>query len=430
MDRLMQVGFAKVDITPAGPVPMAGYIARTSPSVGVHDPLFARCFLFYGEKERGAIVVFDLVGITTRWVEVIQRLAEEVADIPQANVLVACTHTHSGPAGFAGPPWSTDTSPFVEETLERLRSGLERAAEGAISVEVGVDARLVPGIGGHRTIPDRAVEQTLWTLIFRGEGGAHGVLANFPCHSTVLGADNFLLSGDLFGAATAMAERELGHESVVGITVGAAGDVSTRFTRRGQTFAEMERLGSRLGQAIVEATQYVEFHADVPLVFRRRSVWLPYKPLPSLDEVAQTVARLQEERARLRKKGQRGATLRVVETQLEGAKLLKDRVSNAEPVEGVEALLFGMRIGDAVLIGMPGEPFNELGWALRREWAGRFQVAVVGLAGGDLGYFPTREAVEEGWYEALASPFDWRATALIAQEAKRLVGELVGKEET
>lgn len=428
MDRLTRVGFVKVDITPTGPVPMAGYIARTSPSVGSHDPLFARCFLLYGEKESGAIVVLDLLGITTRWVEVIQRLVEELTAIPQANVLVACTHTHSGPAGFASPPWSTDSFPFVEETLERLRRELERAT--AIPVKVGVNARLVAGIGGHRTVPDRAVDQTLWTLVFRDKEGTHGVLANFPCHSTVLGADNLFLSGDLFGAASARVEQELGPGTVVAITVGAAGDVSTRFTRRGQTFAEVERLGSYLGQAIVKATQCVRFHVDIPFASRQRSVWLPYKSLPSLDEAAQIVAQLEEEQDRLRKEGRSRAVLRVVETRLEGAKLLEGLVLRAEPDEGVEAVLSGTRIGEAVLIGIPGEPFNELGWTLRREWAGRFQVAVAGLAGGDLGYFPTKEAVEEGWYEALGSPFDWQATTLIAKEARQLAGELMEKEET
>jgi len=425
MDRLTRVGFAKVNITPTGSVPMAGYIARTSPSVGVHDPLFARCFLLYGEEKHGAIVVLDLVGITAKWVKVIQRLTEEVADIPQANVLVACTHTHSGPAGFAAPPWSTGAFPFVEETLERLRSGLERAAAVAIPVEAGVEACLVPGIGGHRTIPNRAVDQTLWTLVFRGEGKTHGVLANFPCHSTILGADNLFLSGDLFGAASAVVEQKLGPGSVVAITVGAAGDVSTRFTRREQTFAEVERLGGRLGQAIMESIQRARLHADVSLAFSQRRVWLPYKALPPLEEVVQTVMRLQEEVASLRKRGQGEALLRVTETRLEGAKLLEALISKAKVAEGVEAVLFGIRIGSAVLIGVPGEPFNELGWALRREWAGRFQVALAGLTGGTLGYFPSREAVEKGWYEALGSPFDWQATALIAQEAKHLLQELL-----
>lgn len=431
MDHLMLAGFAKVDITPTGSVPMAGYIARTSPSVGVHDPLFARCFLLYGEKERGAIVVLDLLGITTRWVKVIQQLAEETADIPQANVLVTCTHTHSGPAGFTSLPWSTKAPPFVEETLERLRTGFELAAEAAIPVEVGINMRLVPAIGGHRTIPDRFVDQTLWTLAFRRKGRVSGVLANFPCHSTVLGADNLFISGDLFGAAAAEAEQELGPGTVVAITIGAAGDVSTRFTRREQTFAEVKRLGSRLGKAVVGATRHMEYHTNVPLIFQRRRVWLPYKALPSLGEVAQTVTQLKEQLAHLRKKGQREAALRVIETRLEGAKLLESLVLKAEPVRGVEAELFGIRIGAAVLIGVPGEPFNELGWVLRQKWTTRgFHVAVAGLSGGDLGYFPTREAVEESWYEALSSPFDWWATALIAQKAEQLVEELVGKEET
>ncbi len=43
--------------------------------------------------------------------------------------------------------------------------------------------------------------------------------------------------------------------------------------------------------------------------------------------------------------------------------------------------LQGLRLGDAVLVGIPGEPFAETGLGIKKDWP-QIQVMVVGYANG------------------------------------------------
>ncbi|SVC21645.1 uncharacterized protein METZ01_LOCUS274499, partial [marine metagenome] len=51
----MSVGVAKVDVTPKGPVLLAGYGGRTAENQGVDTPLWARA-LVIGDEKRVAVV--------------------------------------------------------------------------------------------------------------------------------------------------------------------------------------------------------------------------------------------------------------------------------------------------------------------------------------------------------------------------------------
>ena len=59
----MQAGSAKVDITPPKGVPMGGYLARTQPADGIHDPLFARALVLDDGRLRVAVVCCALLAL-------------------------------------------------------------------------------------------------------------------------------------------------------------------------------------------------------------------------------------------------------------------------------------------------------------------------------------------------------------------------------
>src|SRR5947207_13505514 len=69
----LKAGVGRVDITPAGPIWMSGYAARTHPSDGVLIPLWAKALAIEsGPGRRIVIVSTDVVGIP-------RAVADEVA---------------------------------------------------------------------------------------------------------------------------------------------------------------------------------------------------------------------------------------------------------------------------------------------------------------------------------------------------------------
>ena len=83
-----------------------------------------------------------------------------------------------------------------------------------------------------------------------------------------------------------------------------------------------------------------------------------------------------------------------------------------------------IRIGDIALLSVEGEPFAEIG--LRIAEASPFPHTLFsGYSNGGFGYIPTREAIQEGGYEAIqGSPYSGGAADVVVDQGLKLLGEL------
>src|SRR6185369_17390887 len=97
-DAAWKAGFASVRITPASPIPLAGYAGRSAPFEGVAHELFVKALaLEDGGGRRALLVTADHIG----WgAEISTPLAEELVRrtrLPREAILLNASHTHSGP---------------------------------------------------------------------------------------------------------------------------------------------------------------------------------------------------------------------------------------------------------------------------------------------------------------------------------------------
>ena len=81
-----------------------------------------------------------------------------------------------------------------------------------------------------------------------------------------------------------------------------------------------------------------------------------------------------------------------------------------------------MRIGDGVIITAPGEPFTEIGMAVKQRSPGR-PTLYAGYTNGAVGYFPTPAAYPEGGYEPVFSNRSYGRPAPMAPACERLLVE-------
>ena len=94
----LNVGLAKVVITPEIPVRLTGYSSRDFPFEGVQHELWAKAMAF-GDAKKGyrIIITVDLLGIPHKVTEQVRdALAKEIGILP-ANLSICASHTHSGP---------------------------------------------------------------------------------------------------------------------------------------------------------------------------------------------------------------------------------------------------------------------------------------------------------------------------------------------
>ncbi len=96
----MLAGASKLDMTPDGPVWMEAMI-REHKSQGIHDRLSARCLALSSSadpREVVAIVSLDLCAVGSETARAAKDRIRDMAGIRSDRMIVAATHTHSGPA--------------------------------------------------------------------------------------------------------------------------------------------------------------------------------------------------------------------------------------------------------------------------------------------------------------------------------------------
>jgi hypothetical protein len=248
-------GAAVVDITPPPGLMMCGYAARTEPASGTHDPLTARA-LVIGDT---AIVVADVLGFHEDSCARIRARSGFADD----HVVVIATHTHGGPMPMPGRGGGDADPAFLQQLEDGCVDAIRLAADRRRPARLSAGNGANPGIAFNRRRDGGLIDPTVPVLRVEAEDGtvlavafAHG------CHPVVLGAGNRLYTADfLYYARSAI---EAAHPGAVALFLpGASGDVSTGHspessistdTPPDRTYAEAERLGTKLARSVLAAS--------------------------------------------------------------------------------------------------------------------------------------------------------------------------------
>src|SRR5262249_49161832 len=93
-----RAGTGRADITPRGPIWMAGYGSRNKPSEAVDAPLHARALaLQSGEEPPLLLISAEIIGFRREVAEAIAGKLQGKFKLPRENILLVATHTHTGP---------------------------------------------------------------------------------------------------------------------------------------------------------------------------------------------------------------------------------------------------------------------------------------------------------------------------------------------
>jgi len=404
---------------------MGGYGARKGPATGVHDDLYVRSIVFEADSgERFGLITCDLLNFDRPVVERVRELVSAATGMAPERIMLAASHTHSGPSTrilmFGEPP-----AEYKAWLPVQLASSLIQACADLGEAEVAGAVGEVAGLGANRTDPALPYDPSVRLLAASAGGRLKAVLLNYGCHPTVMGPENLLVSADWPGAAVAMLGRALGYPAWIGFAQGAAGDVSARFVRRAQSFAEVERLGSLL------AGKSLEMLGNLPVLegagpgvgVRSRVVSLEPGALPGQAEAEAAIAAAEARLAAVRAAGASPGEVRIAETALQGARIALAWKSMQDKLE-FDAEVQVARIGrDVALVGLSCEPFSALGLEIRRR-SPFATTLVVGYANGYCGYMPDEASFARGGYEASSAFTAPGSGERLAETALTLLGEL------
>jgi hypothetical protein len=100
---------------------------------------------------------------------------------------------------------------------------------------------------------------------------------------------------------------------------------------------------------------------------------------------------------------------------LEGAEGQLIMVRELEGVNHFSTQLQFLHIGSIAVVSIPGEPFSQTVLDIKEACFPQ-PVFAVSYANDIKGYFPDKQSITQGTYEALISPYDLRVSEIIYQE--------------
>jgi len=415
-----------VDVTPPIGTYLDGYGSRKEPANDIHDPLFATLLMLKAGSDGVALVTLDLVGITLSFTEKLKAALSPVLGISGEAILVSAIHTHAGPVGFMGrvPLLGNFDDPLLQEIfLRKIRGAAVWVKDHLQPVQVGIGRGEIHDIGRNRNDPEHGLNDSeLGVLrVDDANGQPLAVLMNYGCHPTVLGPDNLAISADYPGAART-ALRKIYPGTAFLFTNGASGDVSTRFTRRGQGFAEVERMGNILAGEVLKVMQVVTPLEEVAVSSHVATFDLALRHFPSVDEARKKIETLEAELKQKRAAGLPAGEIRKAVTKLEGAQGQLDMAQSYGDTKTVATVVQLLRIGPVALVTMPGEPFTHIVLEIKKH-SPIHPTFVVSYGNDYRGYFPDAVSVAAGTYEALMSPYDETIGDKLIQTALTLLAE-------
>jgi neutral ceramidase len=415
------------DITPPVGGFMEGYAAREGTSQGVHDALKGQALFLKCHTHSILLITLDLLGVPLEYTRTIRARVEAATGIPANRIMLACSHTHAGPAGFL-----TDLPGLHNEadlelqavTRDKIVDAARQAQTTLQPVTWGVAHGRVSGIGANRNDPTEGPQddEVITLRLDDVSGDPLAVMMSYGCHPTILGHENLLISADFPGAARRALQAIYPHTTFL-FANGASGDISTRFTRRDQTFAEVERAGRILAGEVLRAMQTVETKPGARLGGEVLPLALPFRAFPSQEQAEQETAARRAELEQLEAKNAPHGEIRRTFTRLQGAEAQVQIRLALEGKTAIQTELQALFLDDLAWIGLPGEPFTRIVQTIKNR--SPFEhTAVVSYANDEAGYFPDEAAYQEKTYEALISPYREDIATMITHYAIELLEKM------
>jgi len=425
---LFKAGQGRVDITPKVGVELCGYGPYFErKSTGVLDPLMARAIYWENGPTRMLYVGNDLIGVSVELTENFRRLCKEKLGLPATAVMMAGTHTHSGPATVELHAWGEKDPAYLERLPHLWLEAAQEAIRNAQPATMCVNSGPVETIGLDRHTPNGPVDKTLRAAAFKVDDKIIAILVNHATHGVVFGEKNTKISGDWPGELERRLEKEYPGAAAVFIQ-GSCGTINSKEsvldTEAGKT--HIEAYGKHFAQEAIKLLKFAKtVEEDIELSCAAEDVKLPYIAASKPELI-----RWRDERISQRDNKTLGTWERNMARLYVGTyQKLIDDYDKGRYQDFCAAQVQVFHIGPLRLAAIPGELFMVLGQEImdyRRDGL----TMIAGYANDFLGYFGHAKAYGDQTYiypiEMVPLivgilPFQKQAGEILVDAAKRLI---------
>ena len=394
-------GAAAIDITPDRNLDLAG--GAFGPAKGLLHPLQAKALLLKSGNLQCLVIACDLLGLDADYASAVgQRIADRLQMSADA-ILLACTHTHCAPATMTLRNWGSKDPQYMASLADRLVQVAQTAGDNLSPARLSAGSIACPGLSTNRCAgPGGPIDDTLALLHVADPAGRPlAVVINYAVHAVNL-HNSLLYTPDFPYYLEQDLRSALDTQVPVLFLAGPSGDLlPANFKAQTPSEPAARQTAAGLCAKTLELLSGLAPAADQSLAYARCTAQLPLAELPPRDQLLA----IRDDNARaLESITDRSPTnwtyakhKTYVEWADEALAALDSGVRRTQPVD-----LHALRVGPALVLGVPGELFCEFGLAIRQSNPAPLLLAT--LTNGAWGYFPSRLAFEKKTYEAAHCP--------------------------
>ena len=362
-----QAGAAKRVITPDPLLPISGGVGPGAPSQSKQGELTTRAVVLRQGATTVAMVSIDALGFPSVLGD---RIRRQLPNIPEQNILIGATHTHSAPDCYAFPDGQgghTGDLAYMDRvcslTVEAINEALQQLKPVTLKIATGEAEGRIAFNYYAPDLYDRRVG------ILQASDSADRVVAtlvNYAVHPEVLGAKQGITSPDMIGPLCERIESQQGGLAL--FFNGAQGGMVTADNRdlerpsdavRGYwngkgDWAECQRIGHLLADESLRFLKSAEAQKDPQLECRSVMVRFPVEN-PMLRQI------------------------------IEGSPLKYPHAAD----HSIQSRINFVRIGSLHILTIPGEALPNIGFYLKRKMHGEHNW-LFGLTNDAFGYILTR----------------------------------------
>ena len=412
----MSIGVAREIITPKLGGLFMGY-GSDKPSTAIHDDLAVTALSMTYEGNSVLLMSVNVCLIGNNLCEKLRLLCGESAGIPASQVILAATHTHSGPDTTDGG----DTDYCNEILIPKCQAAAKAAFKEMKPATVGVaTTESKVGINRRKLLPNDKVilgqnpwapyDSEMTVISFQSEN--QKPVANIihcAAHPTASGI-NTEVTRDWPGVMIDRLEKESG--AITLFFNGMQGDVAPRMANGGSTgdIHHAMEVGAVAGIDAVRAYKNIRLYREEKMQIATGEVKIPHAPLIPLEEARQQLA-----------KEEAGKPHRWSE---DNKRILKSILQSYEKGEtGISYFTYNqtlINIGSIVLIPIPFEASSEISFRFR-AYSKYGHTLALGCTNGSNWYLPTQDQIPRGGYEV--ERFLWSGPRLANNADMHLINE-------
>jgi len=247
---------------------------------GIHDSIFVKAMVVSDANNQMAILTFDCIGLLYPILLDIRK--EAALQIPAttlnpANIMMASTHTHSGPdvVGIWGlnlMSSGVDTQ-YMKRLVQNAVAVIVTALKNKQPATLHYAATTFGDEWVYNISEKEELDRSVSILQFKDVNGKSiATLTNFACHPTIMDGSNSLVSSDYVFGMYKQLNKTFGGENLF-LQGSIGGWVQPEYEEK--TFERAEKRGSELAGAVDKALKNSTADTETTIQFKSKVFNLP-----------------------------------------------------------------------------------------------------------------------------------------------------------